>query len=987
MSRFVRRLMIGGLVLALTPLSALGQTRPVEGLRENNNGAHALVGARVVVAPGRALENATVVIRDGVIEAVGTNVDAPADARVWEMNGRSIYAGFIDPAGNAGMRVEAEPADTMPRGAVYWNPQLRAFAQAAEELAPQDDRVAALRSQGFGVMNAVPQLGMFRGATSVVSLGDGDVAQRVLRPDVAQSLVLMRDREISSGYPTSAMGAVAFIRQTLHDADWHNRAHAAYSRNPAGLQRPEHSTALAALERAVRGEQPLLVEVNDEEEFLRAVAIREEFPLSLWVRASGHEYLIPEQVAGAGVEVILPLAYPEAPSVERPEETLNVSLASLRRWHMAPENPARLARAGVEFSFTASGLDDRRDFLPNLREAVAAGLEREAALAALTTRPAELLGIQQTHGTIERGKAANLVVLDGDLFSDAAEIQDVWVDGRRYEVTAPVRFDPRGSWTVTALGNESFSGRLDLGGQTSRLSGSFNDGAREVPLEAARYSNEARRLRITVPDLMGLDGVVVLSGSVNGGEMYGWGEKADGRRFNWRATRAGEYTAAAAPADGLVETAAARLQLQTLLPATEYGRPTQPGQPDDLLIRNATIWTMGPDGVLENADLLVRRGRVVSVGQNLNAPAGAQVIDATGKQVTPGLIDPHLHASVFGAVNETGSAIVPEVRIGDVVTGNSVWMYRQLAGGLTTAQLLHGSANPIGGQNQQIKLRWGALPNELKLEGAPQTVKFALGENPTRRVGRYPDTRMGVAQIIRDHFLAAREYEAEWAAWERDRSGIPPRRNLRLEAIRDMLNEDILIHSHSYRQDEILALMRLAEEFGTRVDAFHHGVEAYKVAPELARHGASAIVWSDWGAFKIESYDNTTYNARILQDAGVLTSLHSDDSQVATRMNWEAAKMLRTGMTPEQALALVTINAAKVSGIDDRVGSLEPGKDADFVIWSGDPLSTFSKAEQTWIDGRRYYDIEEDARLRREAESERALLLQLVHEAENGGDR
>ena len=987
MIQLVRRTILGGLVLALTPFASEAQTRPVEGLRENNNGAHALVGARVIVAPGRVLENATIVVRDGVIEAVGTDVSAPADARVWELAGHSIYAGFIDPAGDAGMRTEVEPADTLPRGAAYWNPQLRSFVEAEGELAREDDRVAALRSQGFGVMNAVPRLGMFRGTTAVVSLADGEVSRRVLRPGVAQSLVLNRDREISNGYPTSQMGAVAFIRQTLHDADWHERAHAAYGRNPAGLQRPEYSTALAALEGAVRGNQPLLVEVGDEEEFLRTLAFRDEFPLSLWVRASGHEYLIPEQVAGAGVEVILPLAYPEAPGVERPEETLNVSLAALRRWHMAPENPAHMARAGVEFSFTATGLEDRRDFLPNLRQAVAAGLDRDVALAALTTRPAELLGIQRTHGTLESGKAANLVVLDGDLYSDAARIQDVWVDGRRYEITAPVHYDPRGGWTVTALGNEPFSGRLELGGPTTRLTGSFNDGGREVSVDAARYSNEARRIRVTVPDLMGLDGVVVLSGSVNGGEMYGWGEKADGRRFNWRATRNGEYTAAASPGEGLVESAAARLQLQTLLPATEYGRPTQPSQPETILVRNATVWTMGPDGILENADLLVRRGRVVSVGQNLSAPSGAEVIDATGKHVTPGLVDPHLHASIFGAVNETGSAIVPEVRIGDVVTGNSVWMYRQLAGGLTTAHLMHGSANPIGGQNQHIKLRWGASPSELKLAGAPQTVKFALGENPTRRTGRYPDTRMGVAQIIRDHFMAAREYEAAWADWERNGSGIPPRRDLRLEAIAGMLNEEILIHSHSYRQDEILALMRLAEEFDTRVDAFHHGVEAYKVAPELARHGASAIVWSDWGGFKVEAFDNTTYNARILHDAGVLTSLHSDDSQVASRMNWEAAKMLRTGMTPEQALALVTISAATVLGVDDRVGSLEADKDADFVIWSGDPLSSFSKPEQTWIDGRRYYDIEEDARLRREAESERALLLQLVHEAGKEGDR
>ncbi|MEX2571249.1 MAG: amidohydrolase family protein [Gemmatimonadota bacterium] len=981
------RAILSWLVLALLPITVSAQTTPTEGLRQNNSGVHALVDARVVVEPGRVIENATVVIRDGVIEAVGADVSVPADARVWELAGRTVYPGFIDAYGDAGMRTElpeADEEDTL-RGATYWNPQLRADADAAGEMAREDDRVATLRSQGITVVNAVPQLGMFRGHTAVVSLGEGPVADRVLRPQVAQSLVLRRDSEVSSGYPTSAMGGVAFIRQTLHDADWHERAHAAYARDPQGLRRPEWNAALDALRASARGEQPLLVEVGDEEEFLRALTFREEFPVTLWIRASGSEYLIADQVADAGVPVILPLAFPEEPEVDRPEEVLDLDLAELRRWYLAPENPARLAAAGVEFSFTTNGLDDREDFLANLRAANAAGLSRDVALAALTTRPAELLGVSATHGTLEPGKVANLVVFDRDMFAPDAAVEDVWVDGRRYEVTEPVRFDPRGGWTVTGLGGDSFAGRLDIGGGLDRLNGTFDATGRAVELVDAAYRHVSRRLRVTVPDPMGLDGVVALSGSVNGDEMVGWGERPDGSRFNWRASRASAYTAAAGdgPARGLA-TPPARVALAEIRPASEYGRASIPDQPQNVLVRNATVWTMGPEGILENADVLVREGRVVEVGQNLSAPAGAQMIDATGKHVTPGLIDAHLHAGASGGINETGSAIVPEVRIGDVVTANSIWMYRQLAGGLTTAHVMHGSANPIGGQNQHIKLRWGAAPEDLKFEGAPKTVKFALGENPTRRSGRYPDTRMGVQQIVRDHFLAAREYERLWADWERSGSGIPPRRDLRLEAVRDILNGDILIQSHSYRQDEILMLMRLAEEFGTRITAFHHGVEAYKVAPELAEHGAAAVVWTDWGGFKIEAYDNTTYNARILHDAGVLTSLHSDDSQLATRMNWEAAKMQRAGLTPEQALALVTINTAKILGVDERVGSLEAGKDADFVVWSGDPLSTFTRAEQTWIDGRRYYDIQEDLQLRREAEAERAMLLQLIHDGPAG---
>jgi imidazolonepropionase-like amidohydrolase len=409
----------------------------------------------------------------------------------------------------------------------------------------------------------------------------------------------------------------------------------------------------------------------------------------------------------------------------------------------------------------------------------------------------------------------------------------------------------------------------------------------------------------------------------------------------------------------------------------EFGREAPPEQPQQVLVRNATIWTMGPTGRLENADLLVTSGRITQVGQDLEAPTGAFVIDGTGKHVTPGLIDPHLHAGL-SSINESGSNIVPEVRVGDVITHNNIWMYRQLAGGLTLAHLKHGSANPIGGENVMVKMRWGSLPDELRLADAPRTVKFALGENPVSET-RYPGTRMGVEEIIRDNFNAALEYRDVWREWEAgNQAGIPPRRDLRMEALVDILEERLLVSAHGYRQDEFLMLVRLAEEFGFRVLTLQHGVEAYKIAPELAEAGVAAVVWSDWSSFKIEAYDGITYNARLLSEAGVLTSLHSDDSQVSSRMNWEAGKMVRAGMSEEDALALVTINPARILRIDERVGSLETDKDADFVIWSGNPLSQFTIAEQTWVDGRRYFDRTEDLELRRQVERDRAQLIQLA---------
>jgi imidazolonepropionase-like amidohydrolase len=983
----------------LLPSAAWSQTSPVEGLRENNPGVHALIGARVVVAPGRVIENATVVVRDGVIEAVGTGIPAPGGARVWDLAGHTIYPGFIDAYSDVGMPAElpgaasedaAENEEEGGRGAVYWNPQVRAFVDAASVFRDAGDRRAALRSQGFTAAMAVPQLGMFRGQTAAVSLGSGGPDAAVLRRGIAQSVVMERDNRAGGGYPTSAMGAITFIRQVLHDTDWYARARDAYDGNPAGLARPETNIALAALGPAARGEQPMLIATGDEEEYLRALRFAEDFPLRLWIRGSGYEYRLLDELGGSGTPLILPVDFPDAPDVERPEEALDASLEELRHWYFAPENPGRLAGAGVEFALTSDGLDDTGQFLRHLRRAVGRGLAADAALAALTTTPARLLGLERTHGTLEAGKAANLVVATGDLFGGEAEIRHVWVDGERFEVTAPRAMDLRGTWSVTVDTATPMTAELTLEGTPARLSGRLTAGGQDARLTTARVIDDARRLELAFEGgVLDQDGLVRLSASVSGDEMFGWGDLPDGRRVSWRGTRATDGPPDAASANGNGAGSDARaaaaaqalpaLDLQDLRPAMEYGRAAPPEQPEHVLVRNATVWTQGPQGIIEGGDVLIRAGQVVEVGQGLQAPAGAHVIDGTGKHVTPGLIDAHLHAGVTGGVNETGSAIVPEVRIGDVLTMNNLWTYRQLAGGLTTAHVMHGSANPIGGQNQIVKMRWGSVPEALKFEGAPRTVKFALGENPKRREDRYPDTRMGTEQIIRDHFQAAREYERDWQAWEQGgQQGIPPRRDLRLESIVDILNGDIQVQSHSYRQDEILMLMRLAEDYDFRIKAFQHGVETYKVAPELAEHGAAASVWSDWSSFKVEAYDGTTYNARLLLDAGVVTSLHSDNSQLASRMNWEAAKTLRTGVGEEDALSLVTSGTARLLGIDDRVGSLEPGKDGDFVLWSASPLSTFTRAEQTWVDGRKYFDIEEDLRLRDQIDRERAAIIQFI---------
>ena len=1027
------------ILLLLSPAlvrTSLSQTVPVDGITDNTPAVHAFTNAAIVTAPGSVIPNGTLVIRDGVIESVGSNVTPPPDARIRDMEGRTIYPGFIDAWTDVGMK---KPRVENERGNHSWNPQVRAHIRAEEEFVAEEDGREKLRSQGFTTVLSVPTKGIFRGQAALVTLGDGSVSDRMIRGDVAHAVSLTRSQELGFGYPTSPAGVIALIRQTLYDADWYEQAHRTWQRNPEGLQRPESNASLAALREVVRDGHPLFFETRSEEQIQRALRVTGEFPVTPWILGNGHEYKILDVLTEHTVPLVLPLDFPEPPEVGSPEDALNQSLASLRHWYLAPENPARVAGAGIPFSLTTARLSDPSRFLANLRKAVEAGLDPETALAALTVNPARMLGIEATHGSIQGGKSAHFFITNGDLFENETRILDVWVDGDRFVAhTEPVH-DPAGTWQlVSADGRIEATLSLEQP-RPGRYSGNITIDGRETSLSSVRVQQEPGRLMFDFPSgPFDMDGLVRMTASLSGDKLYGWAEVPGRQRLQWRGVRTeadlnlhpdsnpnpnpnlnsnsnsnfnskqgddtgqsdtggsgSEEGQRAETVDGTdpqsdpgdsddpPKRAARDLELADLRPSMEYGLESKPEQPRHVLVRNATIWTMGPEGILENADLLVTRGKVAEVGRDLRAPRGAVEIDGTGKHVTPGLIDPHIHSGLDG-VNEVGNAIVPEVRMADASNINNIWMYRQLAGGLTTAQVLHGSANPIGAQNIIVKMRWGSLSDEQLIEDAPRTVKFALGENP-KRVGtdRYPETRMGVEQIIADRFRMARDYEARRNRWEQNGEGLPPRRDLRMDALVDILNEDVIIQAHCYRQDEILALIRLAEEFDMTIESFHHGVEAYKVAPEIAAHGSGAVVWTDWSSFKIEAYDATVYNARLLHEAGVLTSLHSDNSHIASRMNWEAAKMVRAGLDPETALSMVTTAPAKILGIDHRVGSLEPDKDGDFVIWSGDPLSTLTKAEQTWVDGRKYFDLEDDTRRRQVIEKERALLIERILEEKN----
>ena len=945
---------------------------------------HAIVGARIVTAPGQTIERGTIVIRDGVITGVGAEVAVPADARIWQADSLTIYAGLIDPyvqvpdteARGASGRRSTPPAES--RGASHELAVVRAEARAVEMLPFAEDQRSSLRAAGFTMVQLAPRSGVVRGQTAIIGLGDGAGNDVVVKPDAAQVLALEPARD---GYPGSLMGAISLIRQTLIDAKWYAEARNVYAKSPQGKERPDENLSWGALQPLIAGKQPALFIASDMLEVLRSSAIAREAGISAVALGGGDEYKRVKDIRATGMSLIVPVSFPDAPDVRDPATALEASTEELRHWYYAPENPAVLVKAGVPFALTSFGLEDPKKFRGKVSTAIERGLKPVDALAAMTTVPARMLGLSDRSGTIAPGKIANLTVTRGDLLSKQGKVVEVWVDGRSYDMGA-ASDSIKGNWSLQVnqqrytlmvgadrdtavqlvVGSDTLSGR-DVSHEGDRLVFTVQRGS-EAP--------EAFDLRLRAEVLQG----TLTSNAHPGKSHHVVGVRASDEKDRKK--------------DKKPET----ITTPVVMGNTEAWRMAPPAQPSALLVKNATVWTAGPQGILRGADLLIKGGKIAAVGKNLNAPSNAVVIDATGKHVAPGIIDEHSHSAILGNVNECTNSVTCEVRIGDVVNSESSNIYRQLAGGATIMHLLHGSCNAIGGQCAVIKNKWGSPPDQLVFADAPPTVKFALGENPKQSnwgadaTGRYPQSRAGVEQVIREAFQRAQDYRAAMAEWKQGKRKLPPRRDLQLEAVQEIIEGKRLIHCHSYRQDEMLMLLRLAESFGFRVNTLTHVQEAYKVADEIATHGASAMGFTDWWAYKYEVMDGIPWNGYILWDRGVNVGFNSDDSELARRLNTEAAKAVKYGGVPEEeAIKFVTINPARSLKIDQRVGSLEVGKDADFAIWGGSPLSPYSACEQTWIEGRKYFDRQADLAGRGALAEERNELVALARgaEKESGG--
>ncbi|MEQ1826969.1 MAG: amidohydrolase family protein [Pirellula sp.] len=1055
------------LLLTIFQAISLGQntagTKPETGILEHRNSVFAITNATVVSEPGKRFEKATIVIRDGKIVEIGTSVTPPAGSHVIDLVGKTIYPGIVD----AGVELDAPPSDKQ-RGSPHWSSEITPERSMASAIAANDASLAKLRKAGITTALVAPRDGIIKGTSAAILTSNDSATDCVLADHVALHvrLTVTRGRSRDS-YPGSPMGAVALARQTFLDAQWYAQAWQVYH-SQLGIEKPERNDALVAINKHLEAGKYVMFDALNEQYALRADSFGKEFGLNVILKGSGQEYQLLEHVAKLHRPIIVPVNFPKPPNVATADAALDVELEELTHWELAPENPSRLLAAGVKIALTSSGLSDPSEFIPQVRKAISRGLDSNAALQAITTTPAELLGIADQCGSIKPGMWANLIVASGELWDEKTKIEEVWIRGSRPAAAYTNESSIDGRWQLglssetnatTALPqklilaiadtNKKISGSLEIipskeikeepkseeaksDAKTDKPTEQASDKPTDKPTEKSDKSkkpDEKGKSKLTNPRWEdrtltaafsantladGQAGVgyltiamLPLGNSTTDSTLVGTIQWPDGVRTFVSATKASDAEekkdkpdSPKTPSDkkeakDTVGKPAKSVLSTTLYPVGVQGRDGLPEQPEYVVFQNTTLWTCSPSGLVKDADLIVHRGRIHQIGIDLIVPTGAQVVDASKLQLSPGLIDCHSHMATDSGINESTQAVTAEVRIGDFVDASDITIYRQLAGGLTTANVLHGSANPIGGQNQVIKLRWGGVYDDLKFAEAPAGIKFALGENvkrsnmPEGSNTRYPQSRMGVEQLFRDRFNSALEYDKAWKKWNKDRTGLPPRRDLELDAIAEILRGERWIHCHSYRQDEILGLLRMLEDYHVTIGSLQHILEGYKVAEDIAKHGATASSFSDWWNYKFEVVDAIPYNGAIMHNQGIIVSFNSDDAELGRHMNHEAAKAVKYGnVDPMEALKFVTLNPAKQLRIDSKVGSLEVGKDADISVWNGSPLSTLARCEQTWIDGRKYFDRQWDAESRlRDAKLARALIQKILDSGEASGNR
>lgn len=958
------------------------QITPINGVYTPDHTVYAFKHVHLIVAPEIEYEDGILIIQDGKVLASGTGIEIPNNAVVYDLKGKYIYPSFIELRSNYGMPELAKKKTTLKpqyvaknNGTAYWNDAIHPQVEYVNMFSENKKQADKLRALGFGVALTHQYNGIMRGKAAVVSLGKNDHGKAILKPNGAAFYGFGKGNAIQL-YPTSLMGSIALFRQARYDADWYKNS----AKTPVNF----------ALESINENEDmPQFFDARNYQAVLRAAKLGAEFDIDFVTTGGGDEYKRIAAIKESNVKLILPLNFPKPFDVSDPLDAEYISLQDLKHWELAPSNPAVVSHSEIDFALSAT--ENPKMFWKNLRKSIQYGLDPKNALEALTVNPARFLKMDGELGTLEAGKYANFFITAEDVFLTDSKILENWTLGQRNVIKDATTINPTGNYNLNFGGvlYEMNIVETEKGYAISTTMG----GTKEEPQKGKiAIENNLMTIRFEKGNHQH-QGPVRLVGKANykGKIIDGKIQDANGNWADWTAIK--QKSISVTPYGDSLKTIP---QNGTIFyPNMAFGDTVVPQQ-KNYYIKNVRVWTSDSTGNFRGY-VLVSNGKIEAVGERTTAPEGYIEIDGTGLHLTAGIIDEHSHIAIRNGVNEAGQSNSAEVRIGDVLNPDDINIYRQLSGGVTSAQLLHGSANPIGGQSQVIKLRWGLGPEDLKLSDV-KFIKFALGENVKqsnsdwRHTSRFPQTRMGVEQVYIDAFTRAKIYADEWsqfnsASKKELRNGlIPPRRDLELETLAEILNDERYITCHSYIQSEITMLMNVADSLNFKINTFTHVLEGYKVADKLKAHGANASTFSDWWAYKFEVNDAIPYNAAILTKQGVNTAINSDDAEMGKRLNQEAAKTVKYGGVSEtQALNMITINPAKILHIDDRVGSITVGKDADLVLWSGHPLAIYSHPLFTMIDGAIYYSYERNQELLELIKKERQRIILAMLEAQKKG--
>ena len=978
--------------------SSAQEIEPENGVHDPHNTIYVLQNAKLVISPDLTIPRGTIVVQNGIILSAGIDFIVPSTAVKIDMEGFTIYPSFIDIYSSAGVPNPTYSGNswgpqigTLKEGPFYWNQSMHPETNAYEIYRDADFKDKRdFIEQGFGAIATHQGDGILRGTSVLIALSDNPTVDNVVKAEAANHYSFSKG---SSGqtYPSSQMGIIALMRQFFYDAKWYE-----------SLSDPTKDN-VSLREGLANLKLPQIFGVSDKLEILRAVKLAAEFNIRLIVKGGGDEYEMIREVKASGADLIIPVNYPEAYDMTDPYLSRFVSLADLKAWEMRPYNAYTLYKNKIQFAFTTDGLKKKNQFLTNVRKAVKHGLPKEEALRALTVNPSKFLALDSKIGTLEKGKLANFLVVKGDLFEDG-EIYENWTKGDRKRIKNVDLPDYRGEYSL-ALGGTVYD--FSITGSHEKPSAKITSyefvkdpKTGSTKIDTARIKPEMIISDLQISLMFELhndqyDGILQLNGSFYPklGIMEGTGTLPDGTLIKWAANRGEKFKEKDNKDKFKVDTSAVK---NVRYPNMAYGFDTLPKQ-KSYYIKNATLWTNEAEGVVRNGNLIIQDGKIKSVNGTASVPSGAITIDATGKHITCGIIDEHSHIAISKGVNEGGQSISAEVSIEDVVRNDDINIYRQLSGGVTCSQLLHGSANAIGGQSAIIKLKWGYSPEEMIVDSTDGFIKFALGENVKQsnwgdgNTVRYPQTRMGVEQVFYDAFIRAKEYKKEWETYynssQRQQGKMEaPRKDIELDILCEILDKKRFITCHSYVQSEINMLMNVGDSMGFTVNTFTHILEGYKVADKMKSHGAGASTFADWWAYKFEVNEAIPYNAAILNQMGIVTAINSDDAEMGRRLNQEAAKVVKYGGVSEQdAWKMVTLNPAKLLHLDDRMGSLKAGKDADIVIWSDNPLSVNARVEQTFVDGILFYDLNQSYRMHLRDQQDRKRITGLMNEAKNGG--